>query len=71
MAAGAFRVCLIDQLETLFGLNNQFAQNGHDARLVSNSESSSQSSDPMPQPNPLFLELHDTPHPLAVERDRS
>ncbi len=55
------RVCLFDQLETFFSVNNQFAQNGDDARLVSNPESSSQSSDPMTQPNFLFLKLHDTP----------
>jgi hypothetical protein len=47
---GAFRVCPFNQLETLFGVIDQFAQNGHDARLLSNPESSSQPSDFMTQP---------------------
>jgi hypothetical protein len=64
-------VCLFDQLKTFFGVDNQFAQNGHDSRLIGNPESNSQPSDPMPQPNSLFLKLHDTPHSLAAERSRS
>src|SRR5690242_19704553 len=61
---GLFQVYSFDQLQTLFGMDNQIAQNGCNARLLRKPQGGAQPLDPVSQPDFLFLELHDT-HPVV------